>query len=251
VLQHLESGEKLLGPGFIDFVPTPDGKMFVTPSHADGLEFYAASEVFREARAGTGPDLPPVFSDGSMDDQYPSVGILDDQPGVSTTYRIIVSWFRGIAMREYRVDWGEDGSATVNPLGPRTVPCRGMSLSTPIISKDGQEIAARDESTGTTKLLRYAEDGSCSEVHDFGIPTSKVSFTDDGRLIAFSTPDGPSRTTTTHVYNRDTGETTRIPESTSRGLMIPEFVGVDSLLYIVTEGVGRGAQEFRLVCCVR
>lgn len=255
VLQHLETDEKLLGPGFIDFVPTPDGALFVTPSHDDGLEFYVASHVFREARAGRGEALPPIFRDREMDDQYPSVGVLAHEEGVSTTYRILVSWFEGLAMREYRVDWGSAGSATVTPLGPRTEPCAGMGLSIPILSKDGQEIAARDESTGTTKIFRYHDDGSCTESFDLGIQTSKVGFTDDGRLVAFSSPDegqrGSAARARTYVHNRDSGVTAEIPFSESRGLMIPEFVGPDSLLFMATEGPGRGTQEFRLVCCVR
>ena len=255
ILQHLDTGEKLVGPGFIDFVPTPDGALFVTPSHDDGLEFYVASHVFREARAGRGDALPPIFRDREMDDQYPTVGILAHEEGVSTTYRILVSWFEGLALREYRVDWGDSGSATVTPLTPRIDACAGSGLSIPILSKDGQEIAARDESTGTTKIFRYHEDGGCTESFDFGIQTSKVSFTDDGRIVAFSSPDEGQRGSVararTYVYNRDTGVTTEIPFSESRGLMIPEFFGPDSLLFIVTEGRGRGTQEFRLVCCVR
>jgi len=255
VLQHLETGERLLGPGFVDFVPTPDGALFVTPSHNDGLEFYVASHVFRAARAGRGDALPPIFRDPELDDQYPSVGVLAHEPGVSTTYRVLVSWFEGLAMRDYRIDWGEAGSATVTPLTPRTEPCVGMELSLPMLSKDGAEIAARDESTGTTKLFRYHGDGSCTKSFDFGVQTSKVSFTDDGRLVAFSAPGeaegGSAALARTYVYDRDTGVTTAIPFSESRGLMIPEFVGPDSLLFIAMEGLGRRTQEFRLVCCVR
>ncbi len=250
-LHQLETGEKLLGPGFIDFVPTPDGALFVTPSHSDGLEFYSASTVFHEARMGRGEHVEPVFRDPELDDQYPSVGIVENEPGVSTTYRVLVSWFEGLAVREYRVEWGEAGGAEVIPVTPRIDACPGMALSTPIMSKDGQEIAARDELTGTTKLFRYHADGSCSEVLDFGTPTSKVGFSHDGRLIAFSRRDGPNGISTVWVHDRETGLSIQVPESASRGLTIPEFVGPDSLLFLVGILAQREPSEFRIVCCVR
>jgi hypothetical protein len=46
-LLDLESGESRVSPGFVDFVPTPDGRYFVTPLANDGgLEFYDAERVF-------------------------------------------------------------------------------------------------------------------------------------------------------------------------------------------------------------
>ena len=39
-----------------------------------------------------------------------------------------------------------------------------------------------------------------------------------------------------------------VPGSESEGLVIPEMVGPDSLLFLLA---GRGEAEFRLVCCVR
>ena len=251
ILQHLETGEKLRGPGFIDFVPTPDGALFVTPSHADGLEFHVASRVFSGARAGRGADVEPVYRDPQLDDQYPSVGVIEDEPGVRTTYRVLVSWFEGLAVRDYRVEWGEAGAAQVTQITPRIDACPGLHLSTPILSKDGTEIVARDEVSGTTKLFAYHDDGTCDEEFDFEIATSKVSFSDDGRLIAYSTPDGTTGTSSVHVLDRRDGRTLRLPDSESHGLMIPEFIGPDSLLFLVA-GNGSGASsEFRIACCVR
>jgi hypothetical protein len=79
-LRNLTTDEQILGPGFVDFVPTPDGRLFVTPGWGyidyPGLEFYVASEVFRLGREGATDELSPIFQDSEMTDQYPSIGIL-------------------------------------------------------------------------------------------------------------------------------------------------------------------------------
>lgn len=255
-LLDLKTSERLLGPGFVDFVPSPDGKLFVTPGPgATGLEFYVASEVFRLARRGTPNQFTTAFTDPLMADQYPSVGILAEAPdGMRTTYRILVSWFAGLAVRDYEVRWDQRGSATVTPLTPKIAACPGMGLSIPIMSKDGREIAARDEATGTTKVFRLNGEGGCTELFDIGRQTSKVGFSDDGRLIAYSSPNGSGRramSSTTYVLDRQDMRITTIPNSESVGLVIPEVIGADSLLILVREDVRSAESEFRLLCCVR
>lgn len=253
-IKNLETDELLQGPGYVDFVPTPEGRLFVTPGQGGhGLEFYVASEVLRSARAKV--PSQPIFADREMADQYPSVGILEENAdGRRTTYRILLVWFAGLALRDYQVHWRADGSADIAPLTPRTAACPGMHLSTPMLSKDAHEIAARDEATGTTKIYQLEADGSCRELFDIGRQTSKVAFSDDGTLIAFSSPDvsaGPGSRSSTYVLNRRDMRTTRIPGSESFGLVIPELVGLDSLLVLVRERPESTAAEFRLMCCVR
>jgi len=256
-LHHLESGERFRGPGWIDFVSTPDGALFVTPADGSGgLEFYDAPEVLREGRAGRGEEVRPVYVDPAMSDQYPSVGILEGEAGERVRYRILISWFEGLAIREYDVRWSADGAVRVQPVTEKIDACPGMGLSTPILSKDGQEIAARDESTGTTRLFRVEADGSCEPVLDFGRGTSKVGFRDDGRLIAFGSTEGVTGDralgrSRTFVFDRDTQETVEVPGSGSRSLVIPEFVGPDSLLFLASPDPRRRSVEFRMACCVR
>ena len=252
-LQHLDTDERFVAPGFVDFIPTPDGALFVTPGKEEsGLEFYVASGVLERGRAGEGEHVTPVFVDIQMADQYPSVGILETQPGRRTTYRILVSWFEGLAIRDYEVTWVGSASVRVTPRSPKLEACRGWALSTPMLSKDGREIAARDETTGTTKIFRLARNGSCQLVYDIGRQTSKVAFSDDGTLIAYSSPNARANArSTTYVLNRRTRQTLQIPESESLGLVIPEMIGPDSLLLQATQDSRRRSVEFRLLCCVR
>ena len=117
-------------------------------------------------------------------------------------------------------------------------------------------MSARDESTGTTKVFRLGPNGACREVFDTEMQTTKATFSYDGELLAFGSRDG-QRTQlgdarpAIYVVDRRTGETTRIPQSTSRSLTIPEFVGPDSLLFLVAGARANNPAELRLVCCVR
>lgn len=254
-LHDLTSDRAFRGPGWIDFVPSPDGRFFVTPGrNSRGLEFYLASEVLERGRLQGAEDVAPLLTDESMRDQYPSVGILEREPsGRALRYRVLVSWFSGLAFRDYAVDWSEEDPPELVPVSPKLDGCPGLDLSIPILSKDGRELAARDESTGTTKVFRISDDGSCRELLDLGQQTSKAGFSDDGTHVAYSSPDPSSRAggSTTFVLNRADRSTLRIPYSRSAGLVIPEFVGGDSLLIAVTDGERSNSAEFRLLCCVR
>jgi hypothetical protein len=102
-LLDLEDGESRVAPGFIDFVPTPDGRYFVTPGEVDGgLTFYDAEQVFEAVERGVPGEVEPIFTDLRMRDQYPSVGILEHD-ATRTVYRVMTSWFEGVVYRDYDV----------------------------------------------------------------------------------------------------------------------------------------------------
>jgi hypothetical protein len=124
-----------------------------------------------------------------------------------------------------------------------------------MLSRSGRELAARDEDTGTTGVFAMANDGSCRELFDLGRQTSKVSFNNDGSLIAYSTPEssagGSGAQFRTYVLDRAAMRTIPIPNSTSTGLVIPEILGADSVLIAVRDRDRSDSAEFRLLCCVR
>lgn len=241
-LLDLEDGQNRIAPGFIDFVPTPDGRYFVTPAPRNaGLAFFEASEVFGAAYAGRPGDVRPIAVDDRMRDQYPSVGILA-QDETSVRYRVLTSWFEGLLYRDYEVRFGEPGSASeVSPLGAPVVPCAGMALSTPIMSQDGTEVAAREEASGTTKIYRILPEGRCEEALALGMPTRKVAWHQSGRKLAFSTPRVRSETGRgadpgIFVYDRDERRLTRIADSEGASqLAFPDFVGDDAVVFMVPD----------------
>ena len=252
-LLDLEDGESRSAPGFIDFVPTPDGRYFVTPGEVEGgLTFYDAEQVFDAVAQGTPGEVDPIFTDLRMRDQYPSVGILE-QDATRTVYRVMTSWFEGVVYRDYDVRVDErSGASSVQPVGEVIQPCVGVALSTPIMSQDGREVAGRDEATGTTKIFGILEGGRCEALADFGVQTSKVAWHASGRSIAFAVPRRRRGVEDADqgifVLDRDARELTRLPtsEGASR-LAFPDFVGDDAVVFLVP---GSGAQRssfFRVV----
>lgn len=254
-LLDLATGRRFDAPGFVDFVPTPDGRLFVTPGeNRSGLEFYTASEVIRLGRLDRTNAFEAIFKDTGMTDQYPSVGILRSHEDAAH-YRVLTSKFEGLVFRDYAVRWRGIRDAVVTPLTETATLCPERNLSTPMISKNGRELAARDESTGTTRLFQIHDDERCNPVLDLGVQTSKVGFSADGGLVAYSAPDGYGRS---HLYvlNRQTRETVRVPDSQSRGLVIPEVIGSDTLLFLVVSEIREKAgviqaSEFRMSCCIQ
>jgi hypothetical protein len=253
-LMSLTDGETRVAPGYVDFVPTPDGRYFVTPGSRNlGLEFYDADEVFEATRQGRSGAVRPIFTDDRMRDQYPSVGILaSDESGVR--YRVMTSWFEGLLYADYQLTYGENGAAaTVLPLGPPVVPCRGMSLSTPIMSQDGTEVAARDDAVGTTKIFTILEGGRCEETLSLGMPTRKVAWHASGRKLAFSTPrvravSGGGVDPGIFVYDRDERRVTRVTDSNGASqLAFPDFIGDDAVVFMVPGRSSREPSYFRIV----
>lgn len=265
-LLDLTSGDRPRAPGTIDFVPSPDGRIFVTPGIGrEGLEFYDAREVLREAARGRGAEVRPLFTDRDMRDQYPSVGILRaDRDGRRTTYRVLTSWFDAVVYRDYQVrGLAASGAPRVRPRGPPVRACPGMQVSLPIMTQDGRELGARDESTGTTKIFALGAGGTCREVLDLGLPTTKVAFAPDGRRVAFAVPprairDGMGRPYAglggeagerlhgVFVFDRDRRRLSRVHGSEeARRLTIPEWIGGEGVMFLLADR--REGSRFRFV----
>jgi len=266
-LLDLGSGESLRAPGSIDFIPSPDGRFFVTPGPAQsGLEFYSGATVIRDAAAGEGAGVKPVFRDSTMTDQYPSIGLLSNGTGgAAGRYRVLTSWFDRVVFRDYEIH-DRDGQLLVRPVGAPVHACPGDEVSLPIMSLDGQELAGRDERTASTKIYGLRADGSCTEDVDLGLQTGKVAWQQGGRRIAFAVPKGVVRNgrgvlqQTTDagpelagifVYDRIDRRITRVANSADvERLAFPEFVGRDSVIFMLSGRAGR-TSRFRLVWPVR
>lgn len=262
-LMPLDSGEPMVGPGFIDFVPTPDGAWFVTPGPGrDGLEFYSAEEVFPAARAGRGARVEPVFNDREMRDQYPSVGILE-RSETRTVYRVLTSWTSTVVYRDYEVlKPAAGGRPTIRRITDPVRPCRDIDLSIPIISQDGMEVAGRDEATGTTKIFRMGPEGACDEVLDTGLQTRKVAWHQTGTRIAFTLAPGANLNAATlpvqaapgtpepvgvFILDRTTRRMTAVAGSAEVSqVAFPDFIGDDRIVFLIP-GPSRSRSIFRVV----
>lgn len=269
-LLDLETGERVRGPGYVDLIPGPDGRILVTPArNRGGLDIYEVEAVLTAARRGQGAEIRPVHTDPEMRDQYPSVGLLDlrETPrGTVAHYRVLTAWFDRAVFRDYRVTALEGAPGLdVRPTGERVTACRDRRISLPILSGTGRELAARDESTGTTKVFSLEDDGRCIETLDLGVPTGKVAFRGDGRRIAFAVPRGAVRDARgggyfrmregegpalegVFVLDRDTRRLSLVPGSAAaRRLAIPEFVGEEGVAFLLAGEGEDGPSRFRFV----
>jgi len=247
-LEDFQTGERLRAPGYVDFVPSPRGRFFVTPSQGSGLAFYEGRGVFEAGREDT--TAVPAYIDLEMDDQYPSIGLLSATSATYHDYRVLISWYEGAAVRDYRVYFSPDDGMTVRPLGPKRPACLGRTISLPIISPDGLFMTARDEGDGTTSVWALNEDGTCSVDASLGRSTSKATFSPDGRRVVYSAPVPGTRTeSAVFVFDRATGRHGQLPGATTHQLTIPEFVGPDSILLVATPPDWSNPR-FRMFCCI-
>ena len=271
-LLDLTTGRIGTAPGYVDFVPSPDGKLFVTPAPGRaGLEFYDAREVLEAAGKAIGGAAKPVYLDHNMRDQYPSAGVIrtEQVDGRTTTvYRVLTSWFDRVIFRDYEVRTVRGGGpVSVRPIREPTAGCSNFEISIPIIAQSGRELAGRDETSATTKIFRLADDGSCTEVVDLRLQTGKVAWDADGRRLAFAIPAGVVRDGSgllweggkdngelagVFVFTRSDSSISRVPGSDDVDrLTFPEFAGRDSIIFLLTAGAAAGGSRFRLVCCMR
>ena len=269
LLMHLGTGQLAEAPGLLDFIPSPDSRIFVTPKGArEGLLFFDGAEVARRAAQGSALGVQSLLLDGLMHDQYPSIGVIAEPANPTTfgsaalwlnpliardaaTYRVLTSWSDSAIFRDYLVSVRRlGGQRTVIPLNRPTPACSNVHLSLPILAPNGREIAGRDEDTGTTKLFRLGTDGSCTELVDLGVATGKIAWSGDARRVAFAVPrglNGPGAALKegVYVFSRNTGTLARIRGSEQvRRLTFPEFAGPVRVLYLMT---GENAEQSRFV----
>jgi hypothetical protein len=265
-LLDLESGEPLGAPGYVDFVPTPDGRLFVTPGRKPSLEFFDAQQVVTEARAARGRTVEPIYVDQEMRDQYPSVGILSSSTHgtqTRTVYRVLTSWFDAVVFRDYEVVT-DGGRSSVRPLLPPVKACRGYRFSIPIMAPTGRAVAGRDEASATTKVFSLADDGTCREIVNLNTPTGKVAWDSEARRVAFAIPEGAVRDGSgvvwlgqmdreragIYVFDLNSRSAARLEASSeARRLTFPEWVGNDRVAFLLPPERGVGSR-FRMVCCV-
>jgi hypothetical protein len=250
--------------GFIDYAPTPDGLMAVSPS-ADrgGLRFYDLSRVVHAARGDGRSDLRPIGIDPRMPDQYPSAGLISREND-EVVYRVLTSWYDRAVFRDYAVRFTAREDPLVTALSSPVPACSGYALSLPILAPDARGLAARDEATGTTKIFSLKSDGTCSEILDLRLQTGKVAWSADARRIAFAIPAGAVHDGRgilwaaaedadlggLFVLDRQSGALTRVPGSDSVDrLTFPEFAENGAILFLINSDTPL-VSRIRYVCCL-
>lgn len=209
--------------------------------------FYSEDEVLKRGR-----DAVPKFVDPEMRCVYQSVGLLssDDE---GDNFRLIVESSSGFVMRDYRED---RASGRIQPLTEVRPLCRGMEIKLPMISKNGRELGAYSLIRNNTVILKINEDGTCSVKDDLKVRAGKISFSYDGKRVAYHVFSNTNPRMVTEfievpaddyvsdifVYNRETGKTQRITKNTRSNSMFPEFTRDGRVIFLDHPHEGTGAR---------
>lgn len=212
-----KTGIEFMAPGQFDGVGTPDAQFLTIPAP---LRFFSLAKIWVDPNNAT--NLQPDFSDQNMQDEYQSIGIVDDSQS-TRTYRVATAWITAVAFRNYSFDKVTGDITPGNQ--PKTV-CKGASISLPMLSKNGLMLAGHSNADTFTKIVSIGVTGAeCTLVQNLGFSTSKVAFSHDGNQIGFVTKDGDA--IKAYVYNLKTKSLTllmSVSESKKEYIVFPDFL---------------------------
>lgn len=199
VILNMETGKYRSIPGPFDGVPTPDGHVIITPSETDdGLDFFDRDTIK--------PDATPLYADGNQDTEentldgvYHSAGVLPGVAAPKRKYRVITDTLttgntsmNSLMYKDLETTMtssGPDFQKNDHPPQPLCPNLGDSPFKLPMLSKDGQQLAAFDVEAGTTKIFKIvktANGNRCDMTRDLGFATGKVEFSPDGKKITFA-----------------------------------------------------------------
>lgn len=159
------------------FLPHQNGnqKFVFTADQTYGLYFY------KYLSANT-PEY--IYRDSSFRGIYESAGVLGVKSSDKFTFRVLIQTLTtAFTFKDYQYD-GQSESPISEVLDSKGQLC-DRPLSMAILSKDGTEAAAYDVNTSKTKIFKIVKDLSCIETDDLGRIAGKLSFSYDGRYVAY------------------------------------------------------------------
>lgn len=215
-----------------------------SPLHNDGMRYYKFSEVLeKEDKAD------PVMNDKRHSNWYHSAAEL---PGSTPTKYKFRTMLYGEQYRDYTIEYNQNGKVTKTENTDTMNACRNLTgaLDSPILSKDGTEVAGRTNE-GTT-IYKIKPDSTCEVVDVIPFHTSKVNFSypkppKKGQVVfkgnANIMVDGsPQRVSGVFLYDRDTKTTTRLsgdnddepsyPGMTKDGRVIYQNIGSREIVIV-------------------
>jgi len=156
---------------------------------------------------------------------------------------LILEVSNGFAMRDYQED---KKTGNIHPISERKTLCPGWNIKLPMISKDGHDMGAFDLARGTSVILNIKDDGSCKLDTDLKVVAGKMSFSYDGKRVAyhvFSNPDqslvtdfievpSDGYTSDVYVYNRSTRFKQQVTKNKTSNSMFPEFTRDGNVIFV-------------------
>ena len=192
---------------FYDGFPVPgfSDELYVHPrsDQGQGQAFFKFADASR-----TGGANSPIYQDTAHTGVYESIGLLSGGTEKKKVVRIAAGWSAG-AFRDYEIK--KDGANfQISPKGDITQVCKnlpsgGLDSQLPVLSRDGQMIAAREMNDSKSKIFRIrVPGGTCTEVGVIPQQTSKLSFSFDNKSVLYVIQDPNSNKGRLMAYDLDT-----------------------------------------------
>jgi|GEM_PF-1863571 len=246
---NMKTNEEVTVPGYVDPVPTPDGRFLTLP----GLLFFRIPALL----AG---DQVPMHTDRTLPDEYQTTSILRETRS-NIRYRVVTGWNAGARFRDYDVTMDQKGTpVAITPLAEAFAPCKDRLLTLPINAKSGTEFGALDAVAKTNLILEVTDPTHCVVKLDLGFVSGKISFSYDGQSIAFATSrintdaEGalmrPSELAFKDalVLVRKTGRIVSLSQNAPmHGVTFPEFQKDGTVMLLDQGGPGRPIEQLRVV----
>lgn len=243
------TGKEQRVPGYVDPVPTPDGRFLTLP----GLHYFQVAELLRG-------NQKPMYSDPELPDEYQTATILSSSRS-RIRYRVVTGWNAGARFREYDVTLDAKGvPSSISAASAPFVPCKNRLLTLPIHAKSGAEFGAYDAGMHTNIVLEVVDESHCALKLDLGFASGKISFSYDGASIAFATSrintdvEGPLMRPSDSFFKdalvlvRKTGRLVRLSDNVNvSGMTYPEFQKDGTVMLLDQVAPGRPVEQIRVV----
>lgn len=234
-----KTGTEFIVPGQFDGFATPDAQFLTIPAP---LRFFSLAKIW--ADPNNAANLQPDFTDQNLQDEYQSIGIVDDSES-TRTYRVVTAWVTTAAFRDYSLN---KATGEITPENQPKKVCKGSPISLPILSKNGLMLGGHFNADTFTKIISIGVKGSeCTVVQDLGLKTGKVAFSHDGNQVGFVTKDGDA--IKAYVYNLKTKSFTllmTVSEAKNEYIVFPDFLPNGNVLVMKVQRTSEGAAHSTL-----
>lgn len=209
-------------------------KLLASPNNSDGMRYYDFQDVLKNNVASK-----PIMNDEQHNQYYHSASELPDSTAKVVKFRTML-WSE--KYRDYTVTYDNAGKVISTTHTDTKRACSNLTnfLNAPILSKDGSEVAAIDNS-GNAVIYKIKEDSTCEIVENLGFPTSKVNFSypkpgTKGQIVfrgnANVMVDGvPTPLRGVFIYDRDTKTTRRLSSNTDNNASYPGMTKDGRVIY--------------------
>ena len=256
-LLNMETGREINIPHWVDAIPTPFKGLVTIPKlvpnirvaprygfipEFGSMEFYRTNDLLKGKKR-------PFFKDRTLQGAYQTMAIIEKNEDKIILRMVTESFLnkKNVFLQDYEILLNHDQS----PKKMRTLYrrakkfCPNIEVSLPMLSKSGKYFAAVDPKSRHMKIYTMDDKFKCHLFKDLQMPTGKVDFSYDDKLMAFHvSPVNPkdvayvvktqdlSNQIDIMTYNLETGYFNWVSECKKSNCYYPSFTPDGSLYYM-------------------